>query len=73
MNRWACSVGTIENSPAIYRREIGPDNDESRKGRLMLAGHGSQPFLRNLYHLARIPGDKSPGYSHIIPPGLPND
>ena len=31
MNVWACSVGTIDNSPAIYRRETGPDNDKSRR------------------------------------------
>ena len=66
---WACSVGTFDNSPAIYRRETGPDNDESRKGRLKFAGQRHQPFLRNLCERTNLPGDKSPGYFQAIPPG----
>ena len=29
-----------------------------------------QPFLRNLDDPTALPGDKSPGYCRVIPPGL---
>jgi hypothetical protein len=36
-----------------------------------LQGPGLQPFLRNLPSQNTIPGDESPGYCRVIPPGLP--
>ncbi len=44
MNAWSCSVGTIDNSPAIYRRENGPVTIRP-KGRLRLEALSPQPFL----------------------------
>ena len=67
---WSCSVGTIDTSPAIYRRDTGKDHDESRKGRLTFAGHDPQPFRRNLSLQNKLPGDKSPGYVSDHPSGL---
>jgi len=52
-----CSVGAIENSPAIYRREHFKRRGESRQGRPNLS---SLPGLANLTPF--LPHDKSRGY-----------
>ena len=43
----------------------------SPEGTAEVCGMGPQPFLRNLSNQTTIPGDESPSYRRVIPPGWP--